>query len=224
MAIHGIETTAMQPSSTAAGLVSSRIRGPMRGIAIGLTVGLLLLTIGVQPASADNSTDVGVRTSGVRVTVTFDVGTAPCAFNNTQALRDEFADVGVHFRGDTDTGGGAILNQCGAFGVDARSGREFLAFNKGTYAKLPQRIRFDDLQRRVSLFAANGNGNGRTTRFRLVGKRDGEIVSRAVVATTTRRYSELKVVSAQGLDAVVLRAQVPGGYFVVDDLEFAPLT
>ena len=59
--------------------------------------------------------------------------------------------------------GGAILNQCGSFGVDARSGQEFLAFSSSTYAVPPEHIQFDDLQRKITLYVANGFGDGTST-------------------------------------------------------------
>ncbi len=72
--------------------------------------------------------------SGLRaqtVNVDFEISGAPCGFNFTGPLREQFAALGVHFFGATALDGGAVLNQCGNFGVNAHSGLDFLAFNVG---------------------------------------------------------------------------------------------
>ena len=157
-----------------------------------------------------------LTTSGAQLVVNFDTGTAPCSFSETAPLREEFAFAGIHFRGPTADQGGAILNECGRFGVGARSGRQFLAFNKfESYAKTPERIIFDDLQTRVSLYMASQE----RSKYRLVGKRDGLVVSQAVVVGTSGRYTKLSVRSDEGIDRVKFTAQADT--FVVDDLELA---
>lgn len=63
--------------------------------------------------------------------ITFEeLGTQPNNFSATHALRNEYADQGVLFSGPNNDGGG-ILNVTSNFGVNARSGEHFLAFNTG---------------------------------------------------------------------------------------------
>src|ERR1044071_288968 len=53
-----------------------------------------------------------------------------CLFRDTSSLTELYAPLGVHFSGPRTNSGGAILNQCGNFGVPAISGSNFLAFNR----------------------------------------------------------------------------------------------
>jgi hypothetical protein len=165
------------------------------------------------------SAPLAATVAGARVTLTFETRRTTCAFDNTEPLRDQYADYGVHFRGASATRGGAILHQCGSFGVGARHGDEFLAFNAATYAKAPERIRFDDRQQRVILYAANGSGA--KGRFTLLGKRAGDVVSAAGASTTGPGYLKLRVSAPRGIDTAVLRS--PTNAFVVDDLTFVPV-
>lgn len=62
--------------------------------------------------------------------INFDDITAPCYFYLTTALRDHYyAAYGVTFEGPGGNDGGAILNECGSFGVSGHSSPNFLAFN-----------------------------------------------------------------------------------------------
>ena len=63
--------------------------------------------------------------------INFDDVAAPDMFLNTTHLTDQYASLGVHFSGPSDIDGGAILNQSSNFGVNALSGVNFLAFNRG---------------------------------------------------------------------------------------------
>ena len=83
--------------------------------------------------------------------IDFDDLTAPCSFRDTTALRERYAASGVHFTGPEQNDGGAILNMCGTFGVNARSGENFLAFNRYSSGMLdggmpadPETIEFDN--------------------------------------------------------------------------------
>ena len=53
---------------------------------------------------------------------------SPCSFLDTQPLGSEYAPIGVVFYGPSAGSGGATINQCGFFGINARSGTDFLAF------------------------------------------------------------------------------------------------
>jgi hypothetical protein len=87
-----------------------------------------------------------------QTTIDFDGTDAPCAFVETSPLTNLYAGLGVTFGG-----GGAILHQCGNFGIDARSGDSFWAFNTDTYAVGPAQIFFAAAQPSVSIFAFNAS-------------------------------------------------------------------
>lgn len=97
-------------------------------------------------------------------TITFDeLGPQPCSFSSTQPLSDEYAARGVIFSGPRQGEGGAILDACSNFGVNPRSGANFLAFNSGTYAKTPETIRFTQGAGHVELYASPGSQSGAVT-------------------------------------------------------------
>jgi hypothetical protein len=183
-------------------------------------VSAAVLASTVQPATAAGAatgTDVGDH----RVRIDFDPGTAPCLFENAQPLGEEYASLGVHFSGPSATEGGAILNQCGRFGVRARSGQEFLAFSAGTYALVPETITFDQPVTRVALYVANGSKHEST--YKLVAMRDGAVIGRTVVVARSTSYTGLGIRGHRGIDSVVLTASTPDQSFVVDDLSFTPM-
>jgi hypothetical protein len=200
--------------------------------AVATTLGLLVPTAGIaaEPGNHNGTgsvkspptTGAAAEGTSARHTITFDTGTSPCTFDLTGPLREDYADQGVHFTGPSEDSGGAILNQCGSFGVDARSGEEFLAFATGTYAVPPERIRFEDLQRKITVFVANGFGDGTST-FRLAGRRDGEVVARKSVTTEELGWVRISVAASSGIDELTLTGTTPDGGFVVDDLKFRDL-
>ena len=164
----------------------------------------------------------GAHRAGVHITLSFDTGDAPCLFSRTEPLRDEFARYGVRFRGSTDRRGGAILDQCGGFDIQARSGRQFLAFNQDSYAKPPERLVFDELQRSAVMYVGTGNLGGASGRYRLAARRDGFTVATTVVRTVDRGWHQLAVSTRRGFDTLRLDATTDSNAFVVDDLTFTP--
>lgn len=67
--------------------------------------------------------------------VTFDeLGARPTNFISADPLRDELA--GLRFSGPSALDGGAVLDQDSNFGISARSGRNFLAFNRVSFATM----------------------------------------------------------------------------------------
>lgn len=193
----------------------------MRTLALSLTSAALLLGV-AQPAlgsSQDLSRLVPASTDNVHIR--FNPGTAPCTFDSTSPLTDAYASLGVHFAGPADGEGGAILNQCGRFGIRARSGQEFLAFNSGTYAQSPETITFDNPVKRVSMFIANGTRGAST--FKLIAMRGGEAVTRTTVVANTAFYTQISVRAKLGIDSVMLKGATPDGTWVVDDMGFTPM-
>ncbi len=165
-----------------------------------------------------------VVTSGASATLIDFEGTgAPPGFKLTIALRDLYADLGVNFDGPGPLDGGAILNECGNFGVDAFSGTDFLAFNRnsmlmdGGIPRDPEEILFDDLQASVSIYAAGGVWEGATFRM------DAYDQLNQLVDTDTvggGDWSQLLVSHPGGIARVVLTEIANVQAFVYDDLEF----
>jgi hypothetical protein len=95
-------------------------------------------------------------------TIDFDGTGAPNAFINTTALRNAFAASGVNFAGPGGNDGGAILNEGGNFGIGARSGTDFLAFNRlatmsdSGIPRDPETVIFDSPVSSVGIWAAGG--------------------------------------------------------------------
>ena len=86
----------------------------MRNVAwISAALGAAGLLLAAAPAAA--------------TTIDFETG-APCLFNQTSPLGNEYAGQGVTFSGVGAARGGSILDQCSNFGIDAHSGVDFLAF------------------------------------------------------------------------------------------------
>lgn len=177
---------------------------------------------GVGSSATPERTGTVSASTSTRHFITFDTGTSPCGFDSTSPLRDRYAGLGVTMRGPTTTTGGAVLDDCSGFGVRARSGREFLAFNIDfSYADTPEQFRFSERQRAVQMYAANGSEG--TATYALTGWRAGTIVARTSVTTTTTGWVLVRVVAAEGMDRVTFRATTPDGSFVVDDLQYTSL-
>jgi hypothetical protein len=106
---------------------------------VGATVAVVLW-VGVAATQVENGVQSGPTaglpsTAGVHASVPgdidFDDGTAPCNFDETVALTAGYSGLGVVFSGPGGLDGGAILNECGNFGVSGYSPPNFLAFNTG---------------------------------------------------------------------------------------------
>ena len=153
--------------------------------------------------------------------IDFDDVAAPCVFADTTALREQYSSLGVHFTGPGVNDGGAILNMCGNFGLDARSGENFLAFNRdsemedGGIPKEPETIEFDQLMRYVSIYAAGGRNVDSFT-MDAYDALDNLIDTDAVA---TQGWAELSVSSQAGISRIVL-SQTGNNAFVYDDLSF----
>jgi hypothetical protein len=155
----------------------------------------------------------------------FDYGTAgtPCAFSSENPLREKYAGFGIHFAGPNATDGGAILDQCSAYGVAPHSGSRFLAFNAGATlanggtATGPETIRFDSVKRVVQIYVSQGAATGTAT-FTLIGKRGAQTIQTASASTPTSDWVLLKVHARNGFSRVILRASDPNGVWVADDL------
>jgi hypothetical protein len=165
---------------------------------------------------------------GATIAINFDTDpnglpiTAPSAFSETKHLSELYASLGVHFGGPGDLDGGAILHQDSNFGVNARSGLRFLAFNRGAVMadggvpRDPEKIRFDVLMSDLSVFVAGG-GIVRTFVIEAFDA-NGNLVDSDTVKT--QAFSQLQVASPIGIRSVTLSVTEAGNHvaFVVDDL------
>lgn len=159
-------------------------------------------------------------------TITFEeLGTQPGTFALTNALREQYAGMGVHFFGGAVNDGGGVLNQSGGFGVNGRSGVHFLAFNpNATYQNGgkptdPQIISFDNKQSEVSIWAAAGNGSGS---YQMDAFDSGSnLIDSATASSSGATYVELKVNDAANRIVTVVLVQTgQDNAWVFDDLTF----
>ncbi|QZY29518.1 hypothetical protein [Nocardioides coralli] len=146
-----------------------------------------------------------------------------CSFSATKPLRDRYA--AAKFRGPAARDGGAVLDECGSFGVDARTGDRFLAFNDEARTANdgrpvgPETITLPRRQKSVTVWVSQGGGALGDAAFRLVGKRNGRTVRTATVATSTAAWVQLQVKSSRGFDTVRIAAtSEPDGVWLLDDL------
>jgi hypothetical protein len=105
--------------------------------------------------------------------INFDIVEAPCLFNQTTALRNEFRKLGAKFRGKGLKNGGAVLDECGNFSVTGHSSPNFLAFNCGSglsdggIPRLPERIIFKSpLPDKASLRIGSGLSVGEVVKIK----------------------------------------------------------
>ena len=152
----------------------------------------------------------------------FDDISAPCAFVQTQRLTSEYAALGVIFEGPGGNDGGAILHECGNFGVSGHSRPNFLAFNDhahlsdGGVPRGPETMHFAPPVSTVQISAARGHSSGGTVSLHAY---DG---SNALVdsATITLSFTLTPVaVSGSGIVRVVVSST--SSVFVLDDLAFS---
>lgn len=171
-----------------------------------------LLAVGALCASS------GAQT----VTVDFELPGAPCVFISTDALREQYANLGVHFTGPGPLDGGAVVDQCGNWGFNAHSGTAFLGFHSfatlmsGGIPQDPEDIRFDQRVVSASIWVACASG----TQF-LLEAYDGL----TLVASTSMQatlWTQLSVSSPGGFTHIVLSGVDP--IFACDDLSFDPVS
>lgn len=161
--------------------------------------------------------------------------TAPDESIETVRLSELYAPIGVHFWGpDGPDGrnGGAIFDQDGNFGIDARSGRNVLGFNRAGHVLLmdgglprdPETIMFDTLASNISIYA----GGPIAETFVMQGfDANGMLVATDTI--TTQGWSELEIAWEPGIKSAQLFVTGPNDtgiplYFVFDDfsVDFVP--
>ncbi|MBK1731087.1 hypothetical protein [Thiococcus pfennigii] len=154
--------------------------------------------------------------------IDFDDVSAPCLFSETTALRDAYSGLGVEFEGPDSDDGGAIMDECGNFGVTGQSSPNFLAFNTsaamsgGGIPRGPETLRFDPV---VSLVQANVGSPNVGTIVAEAFDGAGALLDSETLSGTTDLQTIL--LEGAGIASVVLTFQ--GQTLVVDDLAFQAL-
>ncbi len=156
------------------------------------------------------------------VQIDFDQFSAPCNFNGTVELTDEYLNRGVTFSGPALGTGGCILDQCGNFGVNARSGVQFLAFNTSATSQSgtpsgPESMRFEPAASTFSLWVSGGVLPGD---FRVDAFREGQNIGSNTVQSLAGAYAELTFEGLFNFDEVTISSLGASTYWVFDDLSF----
>ena len=170
------------------------------------------------------------RSQAATTTINFDSDSggsaivAPNIFADTTRLTTLYAPLGVTFEGPGGNNGGAILNQAGGFGIQARSGSNFLAFNTNSNAALndggfpipPETILFSSPVTFVSIYA----GDDASQIFTMEAFDSGGLsVASDSNTNVPGSYVQLSV-SGADIKSVVIQGSSTGGTYVFDDLTF----
>jgi hypothetical protein len=147
-------------------------------------------------------------------TIDFETG-APDLFVDTTPLTTHYSGIGVTFAG-LDGVGGSILDQAGAFGINARSGVDFLAFNTEVGTGLVEQIFF---AAPVSGFRIYVGSAGAATYTASAFNAADELIATTSVAGAAATYSALNL-NVGGISRVIFEAQGQS-YYVADDLSFS---
>lgn len=154
--------------------------------------------------------------------IRFDDLTGPCLFNETNALRDEYATLGVHFTGPGPLDGGGVLGECSAFGVTGYSSPNFLAFHRsatlasGGVAAPPETIAFDTP---IAYFEAKvGSYSSAGSTVTITGYSAGGTLAATDSAVLA---PEMQTVVITATDILTVVVDTPAQVFVLDDVAFA---
>lgn len=144
-------------------------------------------------------------------TINFDDAPAPCLFVDQTPLSGEYAAQGVTFQA---VGGPAmeVLDQCGAFGFNARSGSQFLAYNTALTSSQFDAIITATLGS-ASIWAASSESG--TATLQAFDAFDNLVASDSL--SLTAGWQELAV-SGTGIAYLRLSSSTRAGAF--DDLQF----
>ena len=143
-------------------------------------------------------------------TINFDDVTAPCSFSETVPLTNQYSAQGVTFSGPGAGLGGALINECGSFGVSGQSSPNFLGFNTNGYGTGPETITFSTPTDGVSILAGSRySGEVTLTAY------DGVTQVGQKMLTLSTTMTSLSV-SATSISSVVI--SFTSTTLVVDDL------
>jgi hypothetical protein len=145
--------------------------------------------------------------------INFDDTGAPCVFGETSPLTTFYQALNVTFAGQ-----GAILNECGNFGVNAYSGTNYWAFNSQVLGA-GAIITFAVPVYSFSIWAASGWEPGLFS----IAAHDfgGGLVGATAAVTQIGEWKQMTVGYGPGFTEV--RIASTDGHFVFDDMEFSPV-
>ncbi len=172
------------------------------------------------PTAPPRANRVAPPPAGATV-IDFDGMTQPCLFLNTTRLTTEFAAQGVTFAGPGGNDGGAVIDQCGNFGVADHSSPNFLAFNTiavlsdGGTPQGPETLTFSPPVDSVQINA--GVPRAGTIQLECF---DSGAVSLGSDSLTAAATLETLAISAAGIASCEL--SFTGDVAVFDDLAFEP--
>lgn len=145
--------------------------------------------------------------------IDFDDDAAPMLFTDAMPLGAEYQHLGVTFSGASGVGG-AILNQEAEVGFLARSGSNFLAFERDAGFGTDERISFATVQSAISLFAATLDDKASFSLSAFDGL--GNLLGSTSIAAS-RDWQELTL-AFSGIRSVVVSSTAFG--WSLDDLSF----
>ena len=156
------------------------------------------------------------------VLIDFDDATQPCSFSSATRLTTAYSALGITFQGPGGNDGGAILDECGGFGVSGHSSPNFLAFNPpltmndGGNPTAPETLLFSSPVRYVHAKVGTGAGTSGTVYMRAYNSYD------LLVDTDTRFMSAtMSSLAVEGHDIVRVEITTTStSYWVLDDLFF----
>ena len=186
-----------------------------------------VLVVAAIAVPAVAQVEMGVRTgaetptpspprAGASLLFDFDAFDAPCFFLETVPFGTRFGGSGVRFSGPSPDEGGAVINECGGFGVSGHSPPNFLAFNLALYATGPETIEFSPFAEMVTINA--GGPRGGTATMECFDSGGGSLGSDTI--TVTDVLAPLSVVAPDIASCVLSFTE---DVIVFDDLDFEPV-
>lgn len=162
--------------------------------------------------------------AGCGAFINFDEAAQPCFFIDANPLRNEYLGFGVTFSNPNPNGldGGAILDECGNFGVTGHSSPNFLAINcsagmmNGGFASPPEYLDFPNTASFVGLRVGSGAGQGIELSMEAYDVNQQLVDSDSVILTPAM---QTLLVSGPGISRVVVGVMGPC-IWVLDDLCF----
>ena len=145
------------------------------------------------------------------VSIDFDGTGAPGNFIETIPLTTEYSAQGVTFSG-VKGAGGSILNQSSNFGVNARSGTDFLSYStlSGTGSGL---LTFSSLASNFGIYVGSGGAFSYTADYL---DADNKLIDSQTIVIAGGVYGKLARLGT--FSSVKISSS--GSYFVADDLSF----
>jgi PEP-CTERM motif len=153
-----------------------------------------------------------LSTAAQAATIDFDGTGAPCVFSSTSPLTNLYSVQGVTFGPGLSGNGGSILNECGNFGINARSGTDFLAFNGGVNS-VDELISFAAAVTSLSLYVGNSSDADYTAEFF---DSSNALIGSQTISLIGGSYGELSFMGAISSARIFSTSNV----WVADDLSF----